>query len=783
MRNYASLSPSDFERLVRDLLQAEWGERLETFPEGPDGGVDVRLVSGEKLVRVQCKHSPEGGWSAIKGSLKREARIRTSEQLGELWLVTSARMTAHAKDEASRILAAQGLVPERVLGRDDVENLLNRHPEVEQRHVHLHTTSAPFLQSTLHQGLTTRRQMLEATIAKHAAGLARIGAVDDALAVLTSLGYCVITGPPGIGKTALAQLLLEDLRAQRYALYDIAALDEIGAVWRAGEPQVFLGDDFLGELAIETRLEHRQALLLGPILDALPDGKHLLVFTTRAHIMAAALQESRTLAASRLVKGVVALEPERVSRIDRARILSTQMRTAGLTPAAFESLRRAERHLTAVWHQEYNPRVTQQVIEATIAHGLPQDEFADRLLAGFADPRPLWSYVFWQELNETERLALLALASLRCGRPEAVIETARTLHRHLTRGRYLPYRAMEESLTALNRMLVKIESRQAESVAVTFANPGMREFVLGEIAADHELFAAIAAHQIPNGDLAELLSWVSPDEFARPRCFQRLESGDVGRRQASIVAAVASIVGADRAEPRHPHRSWENDEHTASDLIRLFAVQGADPTDLACESVSRISERWQRNPSDQGDPDAVIRLIETAWPYLDAATRIKAAKHSEELFRVAEHEDHAVEDGDCFVLAGREGILRLGWLQATQRAEAAERLRNRLFGHLTSDLESLTASDWEFTYGTESLRDADSDYQHFNWMSADLGTNERFQEVWGQYYAKWKRYKQIWTERNEREQAAKKEKHTRKPRRQQLRPDEIERAEIHRLFE
>jgi hypothetical protein len=37
--DFASLSPADFEDLVRDLVNRELGVRFEAFAPGPDGGI------------------------------------------------------------------------------------------------------------------------------------------------------------------------------------------------------------------------------------------------------------------------------------------------------------------------------------------------------------------------------------------------------------------------------------------------------------------------------------------------------------------------------------------------------------------------------------------------------------------------------------------------------------------------------------------------------------------------------------------------------------------------
>ncbi len=157
-RNYAELSSYDFEHLVRDLLQAEWKVRLETFPPGPDGGVDVRglrSASGEaQLTSVQCKHSPNKTWSDIKANLSLEAtKLRGRTDLGQYWLATSADLTAYAKNEVVRLFTDQSLQLERVLAREDLDNLLNSHREVELRNYKLYLTSVEVLQRLLNNAI------------------------------------------------------------------------------------------------------------------------------------------------------------------------------------------------------------------------------------------------------------------------------------------------------------------------------------------------------------------------------------------------------------------------------------------------------------------------------------------------------------------------------------------------------------------------------------------------------------------------------------------------------
>jgi hypothetical protein len=68
---FETLSSLDFEELVRDLLQEEYREQMETFAPGADGGVDVRLVRGNQTkLTCQCKHYVGTGFDGLLRTMK-----------------------------------------------------------------------------------------------------------------------------------------------------------------------------------------------------------------------------------------------------------------------------------------------------------------------------------------------------------------------------------------------------------------------------------------------------------------------------------------------------------------------------------------------------------------------------------------------------------------------------------------------------------------------------------------------------------------------------------------
>src|SRR5216684_3682482 len=122
--DFGSLSSYDFALLVRDLLQADLGLRLESFSAGPDSGIDFRYQRQGTNLIVQCKHYARSGFAALTSVLRRKERQKIDSLAPTRYiLATSVPLTPDRKDEISEILAPHCLVRSDVLGREDLNNL------------------------------------------------------------------------------------------------------------------------------------------------------------------------------------------------------------------------------------------------------------------------------------------------------------------------------------------------------------------------------------------------------------------------------------------------------------------------------------------------------------------------------------------------------------------------------------------------------------------------------------------------------------------------------------
>jgi MoxR-like ATPase len=95
-----------------------------------------------------------------------------------------------------------------IYGRERLNSILGKYPEIERRHIKLWASSAGVLDALINAGThVVSREEVERTIA--AARLyVRNTSFDEALAILKEQHVCIISGLPGIGKTTLARMLM-----------------------------------------------------------------------------------------------------------------------------------------------------------------------------------------------------------------------------------------------------------------------------------------------------------------------------------------------------------------------------------------------------------------------------------------------------------------------------------------------------------------------------------------------------------------------------------------------
>ncbi len=175
MRSFDNFSPYDFELFVADLLGTHLGVEFETFPRGADGGIDLRHIplegAGPRV--VQCKHYAGSPFASLVSAAKKEAKHlkEMRPQPTTYQFVTTKSLTAANKRRLMTELQPWLAREQDVLGANDLEALLDKHPEVERRQVKLWLTGGTQLAALLSAGTIHRSQTLLEEIQQRNASL------------------------------------------------------------------------------------------------------------------------------------------------------------------------------------------------------------------------------------------------------------------------------------------------------------------------------------------------------------------------------------------------------------------------------------------------------------------------------------------------------------------------------------------------------------------------------------------------------------------------------------
>jgi hypothetical protein len=410
--DYHRLNPTDFESLAADLAGAVHGVRFERFCEGRDGGIDFRQMGDDGCVTIgQAKRYKTAAQLVAKigDELPKLQRLQPSRYL----LMTSCALTPANKAALCTALAPW-LLAEHIFGQVELDDLLARHPTVLRRHFKLWLGDAAQLSVVLHNALhQSTRITLDQRVWPLAQTFVSYDAVEDAAAKLAAQHYCLITGDPGIGKSALAAYTAAQHLANNPITNVIWICDRrIGdalSLLLPGKSYFVVMDDFLGATFLSKELTRAFAqdmqVLLGLAQESA--GRIKVVFTTRDYVLeqaAARLDQSHA--------GLVALTQARVGlngfnfRV-RGEILFNQVSSCNFSAAQRAQWLVEDLHGDILRHRHFNPRMNQQLLN-TMARQWPTDPkpWVTRQLD---DPRGLWESAL-NDLSDAAQCLLYVLA-------------------------------------------------------------------------------------------------------------------------------------------------------------------------------------------------------------------------------------------------------------------------------------------------------------------------------------------------------------------------------------
>ena len=480
--DFTTLSPIDFEILVRDLLQREFGFTLESFKPGKDQGIDLRrFIAPRGALIVQCKHYAVAGLNALLRDLGREEAPKIKKlKPARYVLATSVALSPANKETLCNHFKPYCKSPGDIYGRDDLNNLLGRFPEVEKHHLKLWITSTTVLESIVHsQLLNTSREELE-KIQRRSKVYVYNQSFAEALDILNARKFCIIAGIPGIGKTTLAEMLVLYYLAHGYELIRITSnIHEASAV-SGNRRRLFYYDDFLGQSSDADKLEKNEDQRLLDFFDTIRNSRvSKLVLTTREYILNQAKRRYERLARGAFDLETYIVDIGKYSRLNRAEILFNHVYFSEL-PVGFKSKLVEDRaYLKIIDHPNYNPRFVDVLTQLNSVLGLPEDKYIQFFLENLANPFRIWGHAFDNQLTTAARSMLLVLMTMP---RQTLLDDLRTAFDAYSLARAGEFSTSRDSndfmfgCKELDGSFVSF-SRYSSGLAVQFQNPSIRDFL------------------------------------------------------------------------------------------------------------------------------------------------------------------------------------------------------------------------------------------------------------------------------------------------------------------
>nr|WP_159712883.1 hypothetical protein [Geminicoccus flavidas] len=242
--NFSSLSHADFEDLARDLVGRRLGIAFEAFGAGPDDGMDGRHIAGSRLTVLQAKHYAGSSFRNLQSTMKRE-RIKIDRlNPARYILATSQSLTPPRKDILVEIIGAAICKTSDIFGRDELNALLREYPDIERSHIKLWLSSSAVLEQIIRSTSLNYTAVSQAEIHNKVKIYAPNPSFQHAQENLESNHVLIISGPPGVGKSTLAEMLSYAYIGRGWQFSAIRSLDDGFASIQDKHRQIFFSTIF-----------------------------------------------------------------------------------------------------------------------------------------------------------------------------------------------------------------------------------------------------------------------------------------------------------------------------------------------------------------------------------------------------------------------------------------------------------------------------------------------------------------------------------------------------------
>lgn len=410
------LSPLDLEHFTRLVLETETGQSWRTYKVGADGGIDLRTVTAKNSVAsiAQCKHYPNASGARLVKAAEHEAERAPALGVMEgYWFITTAGITPETEDRIKAALEPIDCRELHVIDRDILVAWMNDNPQKVLGFPKLWLTNSVAVSNISAPATWARSRFLHADLEKEVKYLVPTSTLARAEARLAESRVVCLVGPPGVGKTSLAKMLVARRVAEGATPIEVSSgADEAFSLISTVEHPVFYMDDFLGATYLEELIPRNEDHRLARLIEKITESESAwLVMTSRTNILEQGVSKHEKLALSRIRDLTVDVEDRDLNKRERAAILFQLVSQLAGSSLAAASLLVADHLEEILDHSNFNPRVLWFATQEARRPPGSATDFASSVLQLLDHPERLWEAAFENTLTDDGRDLVLTIAS------------------------------------------------------------------------------------------------------------------------------------------------------------------------------------------------------------------------------------------------------------------------------------------------------------------------------------------------------------------------------------
>jgi adenylate kinase family enzyme len=700
--DFTALNDKEFEVFAADLLGAHQTKRFERFKPGKDQGVDGRYFFDGQEVILQCKHWPGSQLKALISELKKtEANnVKKLNPIRYLLAITHP-LSRVDKQTISKIFGPKYLKEDDIFGREDLNDLLKKFPDIERLHYKLWIKNSAQLSYLFNKPILDRSDDFLQQIRESSSLYVQTKSFETACKKLDQTGALIITGAPGIGKTSLAnQLVLQHIAMDFEFLQIGDDIKEAENAYLPQKKQFFYFDDFLGRNYLQALAGQSGARIVQFIKRIIRDKSKRFVLTSRTQIIEQGKHLNDQWGQNGLDRNELELKIEELSELDKAKILYNHMwhfsdfdqvvELCNAKKRTFESPQfsrpmeiRTKRYRLIINHANFNPRLIRFMLEGL---SVPQEQYWNSIEALLENPAAIWQHPFDAGLDDFGRALVLLMVSH--GKAISEQELSDAYHRMITSPGFHGSGRSDFSIV-LRTLVGSLLSRKALSKSLSLIdvfNPSISDFVKHRFAYEIPKLR-LALSSLRSTSSLETVEWFVDEhrevaaELAVHVVLQAYQTNFEGFKNGYVATAVrlAAVANGDwsilnieafkNATQFILLSKPSSDLNVIAEVIYFALKQGV------CTSAAAAS--WLVHMLETGLNLSAVSPIRDLMSLLDEAEQFEDRLDDAIVDAVADDFEHSVDLWDIFGNVDEDDYRRNDLKQARYNLEShiADRLR------------------------------------------------------------------------------------------------------------